>query len=69
MIAFFISAHGFGHASRASAVMAALRQRDPACRLENVFELIARDNKKPAFPDDSHLAAEIILTTATKRKK
>lgn len=34
MFAFFISAHGFGHASRASSIMAALRQKQPDCRLE-----------------------------------
>ncbi|MBI5895746.1 MAG: hypothetical protein HZB24_07005 [Desulfobacterales bacterium] len=34
VIAYFISFHGFGHASRAAAVMAALGQRLPGVRLE-----------------------------------
>src|SRR5512136_1670225 len=33
-IAYFISPHGFGHAARAAAVMAALRQRDPAIHFD-----------------------------------
>ena len=33
-IAFFVTHHGFGHAARASAVMAALRQRDSAINFE-----------------------------------
>ena len=33
-LAFFISPHGFGHAARACAVMAALLQRQPALRFE-----------------------------------
>jgi hypothetical protein len=33
-LAYFISAHGYGHASRAAAVMAALRQLEPALHFE-----------------------------------
>ncbi|MBQ6510041.1 MAG: hypothetical protein IJI07_11260 [Flexilinea sp.] len=33
-IAYFISSHGFGHATRATAIMAALRARDPEIRFE-----------------------------------
>ena len=33
-IAYFISSHGFGHATRASAVMAALREREPGLEFE-----------------------------------
>lgn len=33
-IAYFISSHGFGHASRASAVMAALTERTPGIRFD-----------------------------------
>ena len=32
--AFFVTSHGFGHASRASAVMDALSLRDPQARFE-----------------------------------
>ena len=33
-IAYFISSHGFGHATRATAIMTALRSRDPEIRFE-----------------------------------
>jgi len=33
-VAYFISPHGFGHAARATAVMAAVARRDPASRFE-----------------------------------
>ncbi len=33
-IAFFVSAHGFGHGARAAAVMTAVRARMPGCRIE-----------------------------------
>ena len=34
VIAYFVSAHGFGHAARAAAVMAAVHQADPGARFE-----------------------------------
>ncbi|MCL4507154.1 MAG: hypothetical protein M1140_14195, partial [Chloroflexi bacterium] len=40
-IAYFITPHGFGHATRASAVMAALQRRDPTVRFE-VFTSVPR---------------------------
>lgn len=33
-LAYFISPHGYGHAARASAVMAAIRKLEPGCRFE-----------------------------------
>ena len=33
-IAFFVSAHGFGHAARAAAVMSAVRRHEPDVGLE-----------------------------------
>jgi hypothetical protein len=38
-IAYFISPHGFGHAARSSAVMAAIHQRQPTRRFE-IFTLV-----------------------------
>jgi UDP-N-acetylglucosamine:LPS N-acetylglucosamine transferase len=40
-IAYFISPHGYGHAARAAAVMATLRERDAAIRFE-IFTLVPR---------------------------
>ena len=40
-VAYFVSAHGFGHAARASAVMAALRRRSPDVAL-HVFTTVPR---------------------------
>lgn len=40
-IAYFITPHGYGHAARAAAVMAALQQRDPAVRFE-IFTTVSR---------------------------
>jgi hypothetical protein len=40
-IAFFVSAHGFGHATRACAVMAALRTLSPSVQFE-IFTLVPR---------------------------
>jgi hypothetical protein len=40
-VAYFVSSHGFGHAARASAVMAAVWRRDPAVRFE-VFTGVPR---------------------------
>jgi hypothetical protein len=39
--AYFISPHGYGHAARASAVMAAIAEQDPACRFE-IFTKVPR---------------------------
>lgn len=51
-IAYFISSHGFGHATRASAVMNALAERDPEIHFE-IFtgtpEWLFRDAKIPSF--------------------
>jgi hypothetical protein len=40
-IAYFISPHGFGHAARAAAVMAAMRELDPTIRFE-IFTRVPR---------------------------
>lgn len=51
-IAYFISSHGFGHASRASAIMNALGERIPGLRFE-IFtgtpEWLFRDARVPSF--------------------
>jgi hypothetical protein len=51
-IAFFVSAHGFGHAARAAAVMSALREHRPGCVLEifsRVPEWFFSDTLGPSF--------------------
>ncbi|NIO06707.1 MAG: hypothetical protein GTO40_01480, partial [Deltaproteobacteria bacterium] len=40
-IAYFITPHGYGHAARASAVMAAIQQRTPKVRFE-IFTQVPR---------------------------
>jgi len=51
-IAYFISPHGFGHAARAAAIMAALQERHPAIRFDlftQVPEWFFRDSLPGAF--------------------
>jgi hypothetical protein len=51
-IAYFISPHGFGHAARAAAIMAALQERHPAIRFDlftQVPEWFFRDSLRGAF--------------------
>jgi UDP:flavonoid glycosyltransferase YjiC (YdhE family) len=51
-IAYFISPHGFGHAARAAAIMAALQERHPATHFDlftQVPEWFFRDSLRGAF--------------------
>jgi hypothetical protein len=51
-IAYFISPHGFGHAARASAIMAVLQERDPTIQFDiftQVPEWFFRDSLTGAF--------------------
>src|SRR5215510_7945972 len=70
-IAYFITPHGFGHAARAAAVMAALQEIDPAIQFD-IFTQVPRRFFENSLVQDFryyHLCTDIGLVQATSLRE